>query len=179
MVSVEAAPPRWFAGIPHFPIEFLAAEAALANQLAVLVGVCVAGNLVDDEDEDDGGPAEGVDYGGRRGEVEWGMGEGEGGEELVGYYCEGEGEGEEEGGGGGEDARDDGWPGGVVVHGVDEGEEDGEPGEEEEDGAGFEAPVRGLGGGYLEGLVGGALVGDGCPVAGDGHEEVLRGVLVV
>lgn len=178
MVSVKTAPPRWFAGISHFPIEFLTTEAALANQLAVLVGVCVASDFEDDKDEDDGCPSEAVDYSGGRGEVERAVGEGEGGEELVGYYCEGQGEGEEEGGGGGEDACHVGWAGCVVVHGVQEGEEDGEPGEKEEDGGGFEASVGSLGGGYLEGLVGGALKGDGRPVAWDGHEEVLGSGLV-
>lgn len=178
VVAVQAAPPVGLLGVAHLRVDLCAADAALADELAVLVGEEVAGDLVDDGDEGDGGPAEAVDVGRVAAVVERGDGEVEGDGELVADDDEGEGEGEQEADGGVAEAADDAVVDAavarlVVVDGVAEAVDYDEPGEEEEEGAGFEAAVCGLRLGHLDGLVGGALVGDGTPVARDGHEEVL------
>lgn len=61
----------------------------------------------------------------------------------------------------------------VVLDGVAERVEDGEPGDDEHEAAGFEARRGGGGDGVLFGHFGVALEGDEFPVSGDDEEEVL------
>jgi len=90
MVPIEATPPVRFLRIPHLGIDFGAADATLADQLAVFVGQDVARDLLDDEDERDGRPAEAVDVADVPVLVERGDGEVEGDGELISDDNEGQ-----------------------------------------------------------------------------------------
>ena len=103
----------------------------------------------------------------------------EGLEDLVGDDGAVEGDDEQESLGDGADkaagaVEDAAVAGLVVLDGVAEGVEDGEPGDDEHEAAGFEAGGGGGGDGVCFCHFGVALEGDEFPASGDDEEEVLR-----
>ena len=182
MQALERPPPG---GLPDVQdadlgIGSLAALDALPNQRAIFIRLQHAGNLVDEHDRQHGCVAESIHVArvdAEEGDVD---GEGEGAGDGVGDHDEEEGDREGELQRDAADEDEEAPPGtagagAVVLDRVVQVHEDEGPGDQGEDGTGFEAEVRGPGLGDVLGHFCGRLLFDVGPGAGDVHEEVLGG----
>ena len=178
-MAVDAAPPGGLVDDAELAVDGVAADAALAEDLAVLIGGGEAPDGVDQDDEQGWGVA--ADVHGREVDgvvLERAVGEGEGAEGLVGDDGEGEGEEQVEAGRGVAEEADEAVEQAavaraVVFDAVAEGGGDGQPADEEAEGGSFEAAVGGRRDGFGQDLFRIALVGDEGPVSRDYEKEIL------
>ncbi len=180
IVAVQLTPPGRFLvrGQAELGVDGAAAFGALSQQVAVLVGLEVAPDVGEQDDEEGRAVAEAVHPGRVDVVLERADGPDEGGGDVVADAHGGDGDDEEEFERGvaeeGGEAREEAVGGGlVVVDGVVQAVADRAPGQEGQEGAGFEAQVGAGGLGVVVDLLRRSLVFDVGPRAGDCHEEIL------